>query len=75
MSSGDVATLKVKQDRLMDDIHHTCQWGKGEAWGEYVSWISSFNVTVERGGRSRCILCINKKPDPSRQKQKAILIT
>lgn len=34
MSAGDVAALKVKQDRLMNDIHHTCQWGKGEAWGE-----------------------------------------
>ena len=30
------AGLKVKQDRLMGDIHHTCQWGMGERWGEYV---------------------------------------
>ena len=26
--------LRVNQDRLMGDIHHTCQWGKGERWGE-----------------------------------------
>lgn len=34
MSSNDVAALKVKEDRLMKDIHYTCQWGPGEAWGE-----------------------------------------
>lgn len=28
--------LKVNQARLMEDIHHTCQWGIGEPWGEYV---------------------------------------
>jgi hypothetical protein len=28
--------LKVNQGRLMEDIHHTCQWGTGERWGEYV---------------------------------------
>lgn len=28
--------LKVNQGRLMEDIHYTCQWGKGERWGEYV---------------------------------------
>jgi len=34
MTAKDVASLKVKQDRLMSDIHETCEWGKGEAWGE-----------------------------------------
>ena len=34
MSEADFALLKVKQDRLMSDIHHTCQWGKGERWGK-----------------------------------------
>ncbi|KAL1305183.1 hypothetical protein AAFC00_002104 [Neodothiora populina] len=33
MSADDIAELRVKQDRLMQDIHHTCQWGKGQAWG------------------------------------------
>ena len=28
-----LVNLKVKQDRLMADIHHTCQWGTGERWG------------------------------------------
>lgn len=37
MSAEDVAGLKVQQDRLMNDIHYTCEWGKGEAWGRYVS--------------------------------------
>lgn len=36
MSSQDLDGLKVKQDRLMRDIHHTCQWGTGQSWGEYV---------------------------------------
>lgn len=34
MSQKDLASLKVTQDRLMNDIHSTCEWGKGEAWGE-----------------------------------------
>jgi len=28
------SALRVKQDRLMVDIHHTCQWGTGQRWGE-----------------------------------------
>ena len=36
-SSSPLSDLKVNQDRLWNDIHHTCQWGKGERWGEYVS--------------------------------------
>jgi hypothetical protein len=34
MSDTDFKSLKVKQDRLMADIHSTCEWGKGERWGE-----------------------------------------
>lgn len=26
--------VQVNQDRLMDTIHHTCQWGLGKRWGE-----------------------------------------
>lgn len=26
--------LRVNQDRLMNDIHHSCQWGQGERWGK-----------------------------------------
>ena len=46
MTARDVAALKVKQDRLMGDIHSTCEWGKGEAWGKYVSFyfVSSFSI-------------------------------
>lgn len=34
MSERDFASLKVDQDRLMNDIHTTSEWGKGEPWGE-----------------------------------------
>jgi hypothetical protein len=34
MTDKDLQSLKVKQDRLMADIHSTCEWGKGERWGE-----------------------------------------
>ena len=38
LTENVLASLKVKQDRLMGDIHHTCQWGVGERWGKYVYW-------------------------------------
>lgn len=34
MSEADFKSLKVNQDRLMSDIHHTCQWGTGARWGK-----------------------------------------
>lgn len=34
MSRKDLAGLRVDQNRLMNDIHSTCEWGKGERWGE-----------------------------------------
>jgi len=34
MKEEDLKSLKVNQDRLMEDIHYTCQWGAGERWGE-----------------------------------------
>jgi hypothetical protein len=33
MSEEEVSGLKVKEDRLMRDLHETCEWGKGEVWG------------------------------------------
>ncbi|KAF2433069.1 amidase [Tothia fuscella] len=33
-SSSDFNSLKVNQNRLMDTIHHTCQWGTGQRWGD-----------------------------------------
>lgn len=27
-------SLKVNKKRLMDDLHHTCQWGTGKRWGK-----------------------------------------
>lgn len=34
MNDEHLQDLKVNQGRLMQDIHHTCQWGPGERWGE-----------------------------------------
>jgi hypothetical protein len=33
MSEEEVSGLKVKEERLMRDLHETCEWGKGEVWG------------------------------------------
>jgi hypothetical protein len=33
MSEEEVAGKKVKEERLMRDLHETCEWGKGEVWG------------------------------------------
>jgi hypothetical protein len=35
MNDDLLKDLKVNQGRLMEDIHHTCQWGTGERWGQY----------------------------------------
>lgn len=34
MKHEDLAGLRINQDRLMNDIHSTSEWGKGERWGE-----------------------------------------
>ncbi|KXT13004.1 hypothetical protein AC579_3329 [Pseudocercospora musae] len=34
MSEQDLASIRVKQDRLMNDIHSTSEWGQGERWGD-----------------------------------------
>lgn len=34
MSEQDLSSLKIDQERLMNDIHSTSEWGKGERWGE-----------------------------------------
>ncbi|KJX98994.1 beta-alanine synthase like protein [Zymoseptoria brevis] len=33
MAEKDFSSLRVNQDRLMNDIHSTSEWGKGERWG------------------------------------------
>jgi hypothetical protein len=33
MSEEEVAGIKAKEERLMGDLHETCEWGKGEVWG------------------------------------------
>lgn len=47
LSEAEVSALKANRDRLAKDLHHSCQWGYGIRWGEYVivfilesSWIS-----------------------------------
>lgn len=34
MKESDLSSLRVNRARLMDDIHTTCEWGRGERWGE-----------------------------------------
>jgi hypothetical protein len=34
MSISDMSKVKVSGSRLMNDIHHTAQWGTGERWGD-----------------------------------------
>jgi hypothetical protein len=34
MNDELIRDLRVNQGRLMEVIHHTCQWGTGERWGE-----------------------------------------
>ena len=34
MDDDALKSLKVNRQRLMDDLHHTCQWGTGKRWGE-----------------------------------------
>ncbi|KAI7545238.1 amidase [Hortaea werneckii] len=34
MKKDDLSSLRVNQERLMNDIHTTCEWGKGERWGD-----------------------------------------
>lgn len=33
MSEEELGGVKVQQERLMRDIHETCEWGIGERWG------------------------------------------
>ncbi|KAF2229148.1 N-carbamoyl-L-amino acid hydrolase [Viridothelium virens] len=33
MSEQDLRSLKVNQDRLMNNLHYSSEWGKGERWG------------------------------------------
>jgi hypothetical protein len=39
MSEEEVSGLRVKEDRLMRDLHETCEWGKGERWGRWVWYL------------------------------------
>jgi hypothetical protein len=58
MNDDMLKDLKVNQSRLMEDIHHTCQWGEGERWGEYVTaelcHHGSFSCPKDFESNSRC---------------------
>nr|POE65900.1 putative hydrolase [Quercus suber] len=45
MTSKDFASLRVNQDRLLNDIHTTCEWGKGESWGKNTSSHEEITLT------------------------------
>lgn len=34
MTQKQLDDVKIDRDRLWKDLHHTCEWGKGERWGE-----------------------------------------
>lgn len=36
MSEQQLTGVKINRERLWADLHKTCEWGKGERWGEYV---------------------------------------
>jgi hypothetical protein len=36
MSDEQLAAVNINRERLWRDLHSTCEWGKGERWGEYV---------------------------------------
>lgn len=42
------SSLRVNQDRLMRDIHYTCQWGTGERWGKYVVLLSCIQLHIDK---------------------------
>lgn len=45
MNDEQLSSLKVDQNRLMEDLHYTCHWGTGERWGEYVTYLLSFQTS------------------------------
>lgn len=34
MTEQQLAAVKINPGRLWKDLHETCEWGKGERWGE-----------------------------------------
>ncbi|KAF2998357.1 hypothetical protein E8E14_004583 [Neopestalotiopsis sp. 37M] len=42
---------KVSQDRLMDTLHHTCQWGPGKRWGELPSETGMSRLSLSEADR------------------------
>jgi len=34
LSEAEVSALKANKERLVKDLHHSCQWGYGIRWGE-----------------------------------------
>lgn len=40
MSDEQLGSLRVDRARLMEELHHTCQWGEGKRWGRYVDVLS-----------------------------------
>ncbi|KAM7188906.1 hypothetical protein V8F33_010353 [Rhypophila sp. PSN 637] len=46
--------LKVDQSRLLETLHHTCQWGKGKPWTNHLS--TPGNLSETETGMSRLSL-------------------
>ncbi|KAK9774129.1 hypothetical protein SCAR479_09243 [Seiridium cardinale] len=43
---NEAQIFKVNQGRLMDTLHHTCQWGVGKRWGESTTETGMSRLTL-----------------------------
>ncbi|PSS06807.1 hypothetical protein M430DRAFT_37845 [Amorphotheca resinae ATCC 22711] len=46
MTEQQLAAVKIDRDRLWRDLHETCEWGKGERWGEGTTDIGMSRLTL-----------------------------
>ncbi|TVY49651.1 N-carbamoyl-L-amino-acid hydrolase [Lachnellula occidentalis] len=46
MSEQQLAAVKINRERLWRDLHETCEWGKGERWGEGATDIGMARLTL-----------------------------
>ncbi|PMD65899.1 Zn-dependent exopeptidase [Hyaloscypha bicolor E] len=46
MSDEQLAAVKINRERLWKDLHSTCEWGKGERWGDGPTDIGMSRLTL-----------------------------
>ncbi|KAL3427164.1 beta-alanine synthase [Phlyctema vagabunda] len=52
LSDDQLAQVKINRDRLWSDLHATCEWGKGERWGEGSTDIGMSRLTLTDADKS-----------------------